>query len=150
MNLQCNEHINAPIERVFAASTDVPRWAETISAITKIEMLTDGPVGVGTRFRETRKMFGKEATEEMTFTAFDPPNSYTLHAQSHGCLYESGFRFTPEGQGARVEFFFRGEPQTFGAKVMNAIMGPLFKGSMVKMVRKDMLDLKAHVESGAA
>jgi carbon monoxide dehydrogenase subunit G len=147
MKIVCSEHINAPVEKVFAVASDVEHATEVISAITKMEVLTAGPVGVGTRFRETRVMFGKEATEEMEFTAFDPPRSYTLVADSHGCHYVSTFRFTPEGAGTRVDFEFTGDAHSFGAKVMSAVMGPLMKGTMRKMLAKDLLELKRYAES---
>lgn len=60
--------IQAPPERAFAAFADFPHAARSVSGIERIEMLTDGPVGAGTRFRETRIMFGREATEEMKVT----------------------------------------------------------------------------------
>ena len=34
-------------------------------------MLSDGPIGVGTRLRETRIMFGRPATEVMTIAALN-------------------------------------------------------------------------------
>lgn len=147
MKIACSEHVNAPVERVFAVASDPRHAADVISAITKMEVLTEGPVGVGTRFRETRVMFGKEATEQMEFTAFDPPWSYTLVADSHGCHYTSTFRFRPEGAGTRVDFEFSGDAHSFGARVMSALMGPLMKGTMRKMLAKDLGELKRYVES---
>ncbi len=146
MQISCSEHINASPESVFAASTDVARWPETISAITKTEIMTEGPVGVGTTFRETRVMFGKEASETMTFARFDPPREYMLTAASHGCKYETTFTFTPEAGGTRVDMNFKGEPTTFMSKVMSAVMGPMLKGTMVKCIAKDLQDLKANLE----
>lgn len=148
MKITCSLHIDAPPERVFAAASDVRRAPEFINAITKIEVLTPGEVGAGTRFRETRVMFGKEATEEMTFAVFDPPRSYTMTADSHGCFYESVFAFTPERGGTRLDFSFRGEPKTTGMKILSAVMLPLLKGTMIKTMRRDLDDLKAYVESG--
>lgn len=147
MKIACSEHVDAPVERVFAVASDIERAPEVISAITKMDMLTPGPVGVGTRFRETRIMFGKEATEVMEFTVFDPPRSYTLVADSHGCHYMSTFRFTPEAGGTRVDFEFTGDAHSFGAKVMSAVMGPLMKGTMRKMLAKDLRELKHAAEA---
>lgn len=147
MKIACSEHVDAPVERVFAVASDIERAPEVISAITKMDMLTPGPVGVGTRFRETRIMFGKEATEVMEFTVFDPPRSYTLVADSHGCHYVSTFRFTPEAGGTRVDFEFTGDAHSFGAKVMSAVMGPLMKGTMRKMLAKDLRELKRSAEA---
>jgi uncharacterized protein YndB with AHSA1/START domain len=84
----------APRERVFAAFTDLEHAAENVAAIVRVEVLTDGPVGRGTRFRETRVMFRREATEELEITAFDPPQSYTVEADSCGTHWRTTFQFS--------------------------------------------------------
>ena len=143
--LEVRRQVSAPPERVFARAADFANSANTISAITKMEMLTDGPVGVGTRFRETRLMFGKQATEEMTVVAFEPPRRYLLHAQSHGSDYRSELRFDPNKNGTEVVMTFEATPMTLMAKVMSIVFRPMMR-SMGKMILKDLDDLKASVE----
>ena len=58
-----SRRVEALIDAVFAAFSDIPRGHEMIEQITAIEMLTDGPVGVGTRWRETRMMFKRAAID---------------------------------------------------------------------------------------
>ena len=147
--LEVRRHVAASLEAVFTRAADFANAADTISAITKMEMLTEGPVGVGTRFRETRLMFGREATEEMTVAAFDPPRSYLLHAQSHGSDYRSQMSFEPNGDGTDVVMTFEATPLTLVAKVMSIIFKPMMK-SMGKMILKDLDDLKAAVEGESA
>lgn len=140
--------IAAPPERVFAAATDIHRWAEIVPAIEKVEVLTPGPMRAGTRFRETRRMLGREATEEMTVTDFDPPRSYTLGAQSHGCRYRTELRFEPAGAGTRLVFDFSAEPLTFVARLMMALMKPMMKKA-ARLCAEDLEAIAAHVERGA-
>lgn len=141
--------IAAPAERVFDASIDIASWPEVIPAITKVEILTDGPVGVGTRFRETRTMFGREATEEMEFLELERPHRYLLGAESHGCRYRTEFRFEPVEGGTRMVFDFASEPLHLGAKVMSFLMKPMMK-KMVEMCAQDLEALKASVEGAPA
>lgn len=140
--------IAAPPERVFAAATDIHRWPEIVPAIEKVEVLTPGPMGVGTRFRETRRMMGREGTEEMTVTSFDPPRGYVLGAQSHGCRYRTELRFEPAGAGTRMVFDFSAEALTFGAKVMMFLMKPMMKKA-AQMCAKDLDAIAAHVQKSA-
>jgi hypothetical protein len=140
-----DRHIAAPPDVVFARASDFRRAPETISAIIKTDVLTDGPIRLGTRFRETRVLFGREATEEMTVTAFDPPRSYTLGAESHGSRYHTELAFTPDGQGTRVTMTFAATPLTFMSRVMSLLLRPMAK-SMVKMCAKDLEDLKQAIE----
>lgn len=72
MKVEASCQIKAPREQVFAAFTDLPNLADKVTAITEIEMLTSGPVGVGTKFKETRIMFGKESSEVRKSPAFPP------------------------------------------------------------------------------
>jgi len=147
-NLAVSETVAAPPERVFAAATDFPNCADYIEGIQRVEMLTDGPVGKGTRFRETRKLFGKEATEEMEIVEYDPPRSYVLGAESHGSRYRTELRFEPEGEGTKVTMDFQATPLSGFAKVMTVLAKPMMK-SMAKMCAKDLKDIKQHVEGGS-
>lgn len=81
--------VNAPIDAVFERLTNIPDVPKHIPGIKRVEMLTSGPVGKGTKFRETRVMFGKEATETMEVMDFQPPKSVTIGATSCGSEFRS-------------------------------------------------------------
>lgn len=138
-------HIAAPPDVVFARASDFRRAPETVTAITRMEILTSGPVGVGMRFRETRVLFGREATEEMTITAFEPPRRYTLSAESHGSRYHTELSFAPDGQGTRMTMTFQGTPVTLMARIMSVLMKPMMK-TVMKACAKDLDDIKAAAE----
>jgi carbon monoxide dehydrogenase subunit G len=146
--LTIREQIAAPPERVFAAASDFANAPKAIPGILRVEMLTPGPVRAGTRFRETRRMFGKEASEEMTVAELEPPRRYLLTAESHGSRYRTEFRFEPgAAAGTEVVMTFRGEPLTTFAKVMTFVMKPMMK-SMAKLCARDLADLKRSIEGG--
>jgi len=140
--------VAAPIEPVFAVYTDLAKAAERIPDITALELLTEGPVGEGTRWRETRVMFKKEAVEEMWITSFDPPRGYTVEANSHGMRYETLFTFVDEAGGTRVTWTFNGTPLTLGTKIMAPIFGLLFNGVMKKCLQRDLEALRDVCEQG--
>lgn len=147
--LECSTRVEASPQRVFDVITDLPGAAERISAIKSLEVLTDGEFGVGTRFRETRVMFGKEATEEMEVIAMVPGERYTTEAESCGCRYESVMSVVPDGNGARLTMSFDGTPLTFFGKIMSAVMWPMLKGAMRKAVSADLADIKKAAEASA-
>ena len=142
--------INADCETVFASLTDLERMPEVISAITKTEVLTDGPVGIGTRFRETRVMFGREAKEEMEFTEFDPPNQYVLAAESNGARYRTVHSLKPVDGGTEVSLEFGATPVSFLAKIMSPLMGIMMKGMLTRCLEEDLADIKKSIESSAS
>jgi len=69
--------VDAPIETAFAAVADVGSWAQSIVAIESMAFLTPGSVSVGTRFRETRTMFGRRSSEEMTVAEIVPQGAWS-------------------------------------------------------------------------
>ena len=145
--VEMSELVEASPARTFEVFSDFANSAGHISGIIKAEVLTDGPIGVGSRFRETRRMFGREASEEMEITIFDPPQDYSLRAFSHGTEYRTRFEFTLEHGATRVKVIFEGRPQSLMAKVMSVFMGGLAKRTVINMIRQDLLDGKAAAET---
>lgn len=139
-------HVSATPEHVFGVATDFRRAPEFIRGIKKVEVLTEGPVGVGTRFRETRMMFKREATEEMVVSVFEPPTRYTLESESCGCRYHSEFHFTRTGSGTDMEFRFDAQPLSMMAKILSILFRPMMKG-VIKMIENDLDDVKAAAEA---
>ena len=135
-------------DEVFQLAADFPNAAQFISGITKVELLTDGPIGVGTVFKETRKMFGKEAAEEMTVTVYDPPKRYALECESCGCHYHTEFLFTSENQGTDVTVTFEATSLNWFARLTSILFRPMMKMCM-KAVEKDLDDLEAALERSA-
>jgi len=146
-NVSVTKRVEAPVGDVFAAFTDLENAAENVQGIVAMEILTDGPIGIGTRFRETRVMFGKKATEVMEIVAFDPGKAYRVKANSCGNEYLSEFRFEPKDGGTEVTMSFNAKPITFMAKLMSPL-GKLLVGTMTKCIEQDMTDMKGYAEGG--
>ena len=138
------KRVSGSPEEVFSIYADLGNAAERISGITRVEILDEGPVGVGTRFRETRVMMGREATEEMEVTAFEPPSSYTVECLSHGTHYVSVFTFEDAGEGETdVTVRFDAFPRSFLAKLLSPL-GALMMGTVRKCTQGDLDDLAAY------
>ena len=146
-SMRMETHVEAPAEDIFAMMTDMGGVVQHISGIDSIEVLTEGPMGVGTRFRETRTMMGKPATEEMEVVAFEPGRSYTLGCSSFGSRFQTVISFTPEGTGTRVAMEMSWKPVTLAAKLMSPV-GAMMKGMMRKCMEQDLADIKKAAESG--
>lgn len=147
--IEVSREVAASPEDVWAVITDLEGSANVVSAIDAVEVLTEGPFTVGTTWRETRTMFGRSATEEMTVSAIDAGRSYTVVADSNGMHYESSFRIDAVGDGSRITMTFGGEPTSTVSKVMGTLMTPFVKGSMTKALAQDLDDLAAAAEAVA-
>lgn len=149
MKITTSKHINAPLDVTFNVFSDVQRIQDRIDGITKVEILSEVTEGVGTRWHETRMMFGREATEEMEISAFRPNHSYEVVASSHGMDYRTLFMFTKKDGGTLVEMTFSGKATSWSARLMTPL-GWLMAGTMRKALEADMDDLKAVCEQLAA
>lgn len=148
MQMSVDVLVRAPRKVVWDVVTDIPNAANTIEAIERIEVLEKPAAGLaGLKWRETRKMFGKEATEVMWITDAAEPSYYETRAQSHGAVYTTRIALDDAAGGTRLTMDFGAAPQTFGAKLMGAVFGPLMKGSMRKAILKDLEDIKAVAEA---
>lgn len=141
--------IAAAPDVVFRTAVDLRNAPQFIRGIRRLEVLTDGPVRQGTRFRETRMMFNREATEEMEVVAFDPPRGYTIGCEIHGCRYRTEFRFRPAANGTDVTTTFEVTAQTLFARIMGLLLRPMLK-SCVRAMGEDLADIQRAAESVAA
>ena len=152
MDVTVTRETTASPEQVWAVMTDIEGATETLSGVTVIERLDDGTgFGPGLRWRETREVFGKEATEELEVTAVDPGRSYTVEADSGGTHYRSVLTVEPAAGGAVITMTF-GAEQTGGriASFLTRTVGRLFQGPTRKALQQDLDDIAAAAEAAAA
>jgi uncharacterized protein YndB with AHSA1/START domain len=140
-----SRHVEATPQRVFALFTDFANAAQHVRAIENLELLTPGPVGKGTRFRETRTLYGRSHSEDMEVIEFEPGHSYTIGCDSCGARYRTRISISPEARGSFVRMHTTVEPLTLYAKLMGVLMAPLLR-SMQKAIEQDLSDLRAVAE----
>lgn len=142
--------VAAPPERVWAIVTDLERSPTVIGGIDRVERLDGGAgFGVGTRWRETRTIFGKEATEVMEIAAMEPGRSYVATAASRGMRYRTEVGVEGAGPGAsRLWMTMSGEAEGAAARVMAVLLAPLFRGATRRLLAKDLDDIAAAAEAG--
>jgi ligand-binding SRPBCC domain-containing protein len=140
------KRIEAPPAAVFAVVADVERTPARIPEVKTVELLTPGPVGVGTKFKETRIMFGKEASETFEVVEYDPGRRLTLVAVSCGAEYRCDHRFVPDAGGTVLELEVQTRALSLFARLMTPL-GWLMAGVMKKVIAKD-LDAVARAAEG--
>lgn len=150
--MQIERVVAAPAARVWGIMTDLDRSPDVLSAVTRVERLDGGSTfGVGTRWKETREVFGKEATEEMAVTAVEPGRSYVVEADSRGAHYRSTMGVEPlDDARSRLYLSFGAEPEGLGGQILAATVGRLFRGVTRRMLRRDLDDIAAAAEGPAA
>lgn len=95
--------IQRPISEVFDFATDLSNAALFMPSISKTEMLTEGGMKPGAKFRETRLMNGKPQTSVIEITEHRRPEVHAATSAMLGMRATYTFRFFEEGTGTRVD-----------------------------------------------
>lgn len=139
--------INASADRVWEALTDLERMPSVLTGVERVDVLTPGPFAVGTRWRETRRMFGKQATEEMYVTACEAPGRYVVEADSAGTHYVSEFSLDRSGpQTTTVRMHFSARPPGGFAGLLAKVFGGLGTRAVARAIAKDLEDVATSLE----
>ena len=148
MRLETSIQINSDTNRVWEVITDIETAKDRLSGIDHLEVLHQPNSGlIGTKWKETRTFHRKQSTEIMWITEAEEGKSYLNQAESHGCVYQSGFSLEGTRSDTRLDFTFSGSPQTLFSKILSFLMTPLFIGSLKKVMEQDLRDIKAYIEN---
>jgi len=145
MKFVLQQDIRAPLPLSFAAASDVRAWPNMISCVEKTELLTREPIGPGTRFRATRRVHGRLASEVMTLAEFDPPERFVITAFNHGARYRIEHQFKDLAPGTRLTLVYSARPITRIARLMTPV-SYLFRSSLLHQIRSDLSDLRHAIE----
>lgn len=144
-----SRQVAAPRQQVWDVITDLDRAPQVMPAIQKVERLEGDGFDVGTRWRETRRMFGRDATETMQVTAVDAPNSYVVEADGRDAHYRTEFYLVDDAGGTRVTMTFAAEPHGVASRVMAATVGRVFSGATRRALAADLDDIVRTCEAEA-
>jgi uncharacterized protein YndB with AHSA1/START domain len=146
--IKVSTEINAPVQKVFAAFTDIEHGAEHVSAIKKIDILSPGPLNIGTRWLETREVLGRLDDAEMEVTAFERNRTYTLTHHKGGVRIDSVFTFEPVPAGTKVSIEFEMNNQGLPPGLLLPLEWAI-AGKVRHALTDDLDDLKQAIEQVA-
>jgi len=139
-----SDEISAPIDRVFQAFTDIEHGPVHVSGIKKLEMMTPGPVHVGTRWLETREVMGRLDSAEMEMTAFERDRMFTITHNKAGVRIDTTFWFEPSRDSTKVTVEFDLESGGLPPGLL-APLGWAIAGKVEKVLNHDLADLKRSI-----
>lgn len=138
------QFIDASPETVWAVVSDIGSAAGTLSGVDAIELLTDGPYGVGTRWRETRTMFGMKDTMEMEVAESEPGRRTVVLSPIGDLLYRTEFTLRPRrmsGTELTMTFSADHSPYTGVKAVTAALLARVGLGATQRSMEQDLLDI---------
>jgi uncharacterized protein YndB with AHSA1/START domain len=139
-----SNEIAAPLDRVFRTFTDIEHGPDHVSGIKKLEMMTLGPVRVGTRWLETREIMGRLDSAEMEITAFERDRMYTITHHKAGVRIDTTFWFESSGDRTKVTV----ECKLDSAGLPPGFLAPLgwaIAGKVESVLNNDLADLERSI-----
>ncbi|MGP4072741.1 SRPBCC family protein [Piscibacillus sp. B03] len=139
--------INVPKEKAYESLLDLDDAQHWMQGLVRMERLDDGPIRVGSEWLETRKMFGKEATEHFEVIELQEPEKVILRCDGTKGTTGKGeyiFTHTVKSEGNHSIVALHGEIK--GLTGLSKIFGKLMAGSFKKACAKDLDALKQHLE----
>jgi uncharacterized protein YndB with AHSA1/START domain len=109
MRIEQTFTVARPPEAVFDYLTDPDRLPEWQTTKTRVERLTGGPPGVGTRLRErTKPPLGRAFDQITEFAEFDRPHRVRVHVVDGPYPIDGAWVFEATDGGTRVHFTAEG------------------------------------------
>lgn len=118
-----------------------------MQGLVGIERLDEGEMKVGSEWKETRKMFGQEASEYFEVVELDEPNKIVYYVDGAGGTTGKGeyiYTYLLTSVGDKTEVTLQGEIK--GLTGLTKLFGKLMKGTFAKACAKDMDALKSYLE----
>ena len=134
--------INASDRKVFKSVADIENLPNTNPDIVKIEFLSKVKSGIGTKFRETRTMNGKDSVTELEVIEYEDNSYIRMVSDSHGTIWDSIFTVKSVGEQTELKLTMDAKAN----KLLPKLMNPLLKGVYKKGLEKHIDALKSFCE----
>lgn len=139
--------IQVPKQQAYTALLDLEAASQWMQGLVGIERLDEGPMKVGSQWKETRKMFGKEATEHFEVVELHEPDKIVLRCDgTKGTTGKGEFVFTYllTASADQTEVTLNGEIN--GLTGFAKLFGKLMAGTFKKACEKDLDALIRYLE----
>lgn len=139
--------IQAPLDLVFDTVANIENFRQVVPDILKVEFLSETKLGVGARFRETRRMGKREASTTLEVTEYVPNERIRLVSDQGGTIWDSVFT-TRALSPNEVELTLTMDANAY--RLLAKLFNPLIKGMVQKALEKDMDAVKVWCEAKGA
>lgn len=139
--------VQVPKQKAYEGLLDLDAAQHWMQGLVGINRLDEGPLQVGSQWKETRKMFGKEATEHFEVAELSEPDKIVLRCDgTKGTTGKGEFVFTYllSSSGDQTDITLHGEIN--GLTGIAKFFGKLMAGTFKKACAKDMDALINHLE----
>lgn len=135
--------VDRPVDQVFAFLADLenaPKWQSGLTESTKV---SEGALGVGTKFRETIRIVGRPVETICEITAYEWGRKMAFKSTSSAAIQYAGeYFFQAVGNSTRIEA--KGETHLGG---LWRLLEPLFATEVKREAQAELQKVKAVLEA---
>ena len=139
-------HISAKPEDVFPYLSDLTQHGEWNESLT-VEGASDGPAAVGSQYRSTGRMMGKEFKNDVRITELESPTRLSFISNDGKNDFLQEFTLQPLGGGTSLERRVTFEMNPLMMLMFKAVIGPLVANPSMN---KSLKALKGKLEQPAS
>jgi uncharacterized protein YndB with AHSA1/START domain len=136
-----NVIIHRPVEEVFAYVSDLTHSAEWQAGLLEVRRLTEGPIGVGTRYAFVRQFIGRKMESTNEFVAYEPNRTVRFRIPSGPMPGQGTYLFEATPDGTRVTSRVELEPRG-----LSRLAEPLIAASLRREIAAGLPVLKELLE----
>ncbi len=132
-------------EEVWKVIADVERAPEWVPDMISARKLTEGEIGVGTRYHEVISMQGKESEAELEITRYEPHRVFAHEGEGGPAKFSATFTLEPTDSGQSTKLTHSWTLKMSGIMRM---MEPMIRGLVQKNSEAATDNLKRLLEDG--
>lgn len=147
LQFEVKEIFPVPQEKAFDALLDLDAAKHWMEGLVGMERLDEGPMKLGSEWKETRKMYGTVASEYFEVVELERPNKIVLHVDGTKGTTGKGFyiyTYTLRSIDEGTEVTLQGEIS--GLTGLAKVLGKLMKNTFAKAAAKELVNLKNYLE----
>jgi uncharacterized membrane protein len=134
--------IDRPVDEVYGYVVDFARWPEWRNDVDGGELLTEGPVRVGTQARGIARIFGRPFTIDVEVTALEPGMRFGYRPIRGALKTNNLYTFESRDGGTQVIL-----TDDIGLNGVFKVFLPVMPAFVRSGYRKDLAGLKAVLEA---
>ncbi len=139
--VQVQQPFSLPLDRVWDLLVAFERYPERIHSYVAIEFDSERREGIGTRWRQTRTVFGRSHSQDIEITGWEPPHRLVLAAREAGALYETRYELASVDEYTNVTMTFSVTAKNPAAWIFVTTIGRRLLRSTGATMTQDLADL---------
>lgn len=137
------QDVEAGPSEAWEVLVDFAAYPERMASYESLELLSVASGGLGTRWRQTRTVYGRSHSQVMEVTRWEEPTLLELEAGERGARYRTTYVLVESASGTRVEMRFEVEATNPLARAFQRLFGARLMRSTAEAMEKDLEDLLA-------